>query len=175
MYDNGDKHIGWHSDYLSDLGPLPIVASVSLGASRTFRLKTSDPDEEPVVYSMQLPHNSLLIMWPPTQEQWRHGVPKERHFPYHEDVGAVRVNLTFRQIRPEIAAVAPVCDCGVKAHLKCVFKGTNRGKYIFVCGHAGVNIDHREVGEASKSCDMIKWFDEEEYRRKLVEQQDDAQ
>jgi hypothetical protein len=37
-YANGDAGLGQHSDRTTRLGPLPIIASLSLGATRTFRL-----------------------------------------------------------------------------------------------------------------------------------------
>ena len=38
-YANGDQHVGFHSDFLLELGPRPIIAGLSLGATRPFRLK----------------------------------------------------------------------------------------------------------------------------------------
>ena len=38
-YRNGNDRVGLHSDDEKELGPLPSIASVSLGADRLFRLK----------------------------------------------------------------------------------------------------------------------------------------
>ena len=38
-YRNGNDRVGSHSDDEKELGPLPSIASVSLGADRLFRLK----------------------------------------------------------------------------------------------------------------------------------------
>lgn len=137
--------VGAHSDQLTTLGPLPIIASLSLGAQRTFRL-TPQPDLSPLGAALllrpqqrqqqagwqgagsgrpphqvgkgtpggapgatalahatipqllrasggsaaraaaaaaaagitridvPLPHNTLLVMFPPVQECWRHEV-----------------------------------------------------------------------------------------------------
>ena len=67
----------------------PVIASVSLGAERLFRLKAEDGT---VALAERLPHGSLLIMAGKTQKNFRHEVPKE------PDVDQPRINLTFRRI-----------------------------------------------------------------------------
>jgi alkylated DNA repair dioxygenase AlkB len=32
-----------------------------------------------VGYGIRLPHNSLLVMWPPCQEEWKHEVRDDMH------------------------------------------------------------------------------------------------
>ena len=134
-YESGSQGVGWHSDKLLTLGPLPIIASLSLGATRSFQLHreqrlavgldrrggaserrdgvssqggggvegrgdagssgtlaSAGPAENgssssrgssrlssAVAGSIEridtpLLHNTLLIMWPPTQEAWKHRV-----------------------------------------------------------------------------------------------------
>ncbi len=89
-YRTGADSMGWHSDDESELGPRPVIASVSLGAVRRFRLKHRDRGIAPVAFD--LPHGSLLVMDGDTQSHWRHAVPKTRR-----PVG-LRLNLTFREI-----------------------------------------------------------------------------
>lgn len=89
-YRTGADSMGWHSDDERELGPRPVIASVSLGAVRRFRLKHRDPGIAPV--ALDLPHGSLLVMDGDTQAHWRHAVPKTRR-----PVG-LRLNLTFREI-----------------------------------------------------------------------------
>jgi alkylated DNA repair dioxygenase AlkB len=67
----------------------PVIASVSLGAERLFRLKGKDGT---VALSEELPHGSLLIMAGETQKNFKHEVPKE------PDITRPRINLTFRHI-----------------------------------------------------------------------------
>jgi alkylated DNA repair dioxygenase AlkB len=67
----------------------PVIASVSLGAERLFRLKRKNGY---VAFSERLPHGSLLIMAGNTQEHFKHEVPKE------PGVSQPRINLTFRRI-----------------------------------------------------------------------------
>jgi alkylated DNA repair dioxygenase AlkB len=38
-YHKGEDYVGWHSDNEPELGPQPLIASLSLGASRTFAYK----------------------------------------------------------------------------------------------------------------------------------------
>jgi alkylated DNA repair dioxygenase AlkB len=90
LYRNGEDSIGMHSDNEPELGPMPVIASLSLGATRMFRLKHRKSLAAPI--SIALPDGSLLIMAGRTQECWLHGVAKERR-----DVGT-RINLTFRRI-----------------------------------------------------------------------------
>lgn len=83
--------MGFHSDDERELGPTPIIASVSLGATRTFVLKhKTRPELKPV--RLELPSGSLLLMKGLTQKNWKHGIDKE------SNPCGPRVNLTFRQI-----------------------------------------------------------------------------
>jgi alkylated DNA repair dioxygenase AlkB len=87
LYRNGNDSVGLHADAEPEMGP--IVASVSLGMERVFRLKREDGT---VAFSERLPHGSLLIMAGDTQRNFKHEVPKEPH------VTQPRINLTFRRI-----------------------------------------------------------------------------
>jgi alkylated DNA repair dioxygenase AlkB len=83
--------MGFHSDDERELGPTPIIASVSLGATRTFVLKhKTRPELKPI--RLELPSGSLLLMKGLTQKNWKHGIDKQS-----KPCGP-RVNLTFRQI-----------------------------------------------------------------------------
>lgn len=92
-YRDGADSMGWHSDDEPELGPQPVIASVSLGATRRFRLRHRRQKLDPV--ALDLEHGSLLVMDGDTQAHWCHAVPKTRR-----SVG-LRVNLTFRRIRTE--------------------------------------------------------------------------
>jgi alkylated DNA repair dioxygenase AlkB len=85
--------MGFHSDDEPDLGPAPTIASLSLGASRTFILKHKTRPELKQV-RLELPSGSLLLMKGQTQKFWRHGIDK-----LSTPCGP-RVNLTFRRIFP---------------------------------------------------------------------------
>ena len=91
LYRDGHDAMGWHSDDEAELGPAPVIASVSLGAPRRFALKARTGDAR---LAMLLPHGSLLVMAGATQRHYRHALPRTA-----KKVGA-RINLTFRWIRP---------------------------------------------------------------------------
>lgn len=83
--------MGFHSDDEKELGPTPVIASVSLGATRTFVLKHRTRRElKPV--RLELSCGSLLLMKGVTQRHWKHGIDKETR------PCGPRVNLTFRRI-----------------------------------------------------------------------------
>lgn len=87
-----DQHdgVGWHSDNERELGRLPVIASLSLGETRSFRLRHRVRRHAPV--DIDLTNGSLLLMAGATQRNWQHAIPKERR-----EKGP-RINLTFRQI-----------------------------------------------------------------------------
>jgi alkylated DNA repair dioxygenase AlkB len=89
LYRTGDDRMGWHSDDEPELGLQPVIASVSLGAARTFRFKARHGGE-PV--AVELPHGSLLRMAGDTQRLYRHEMPARRR------INQPRINLTFRHI-----------------------------------------------------------------------------
>ena len=93
LYKNGNDSVGLHADAEPEMGP--VIASVSLGAERLFRLKGNDGA---VVFSERLPHGSLLIMAGNTQKNFKHEVPKE------PTIALPRINLTFRHITPREAS-----------------------------------------------------------------------
>ena len=97
LYRDGNDSMGWHSDDEPELGTCPLIASLSLGAARRFRLRRkpvrgSQPTSADTL-SLSLPHGSLLRMAGSTQQCYRHALPKTA-----ASIGA-RINLTFRQIR----------------------------------------------------------------------------
>jgi alkylated DNA repair dioxygenase AlkB len=87
LYRNGNDSVGLHADAEPEMGP--VIASVSLGIERLFRLKGKNGG---VAFAERLPHGSLLIMAGATQKNFRHEVPKE------PDITQPRINLTFRRI-----------------------------------------------------------------------------
>ena len=88
LYQNGNDSVGLHADAEPEMGP--VIASVSLGAERLFRLKKKNGA---VTFAELLPHGSLFIIAGKTQKNFRHEVPKE------PDVSLPRINLTFRHIQ----------------------------------------------------------------------------
>ena len=87
LYRNGRDSVGLHADAEPEMGP--VIASVSLGAERLFRLKGQNGV---VTFGERLSHGSLLIMAGQTQKNFKHEVPKE------PEIVQPRINLTFRRI-----------------------------------------------------------------------------
>ena len=90
LYRTGNDSNGWHSDNEKELGHNPVIASLSLGATRSFQLKHKTDSSQR--FNIELPSGSLLIMKGTTQEFWKHQIPKTK-----KHVGE-RINLTFRTI-----------------------------------------------------------------------------
>ena len=91
LYRDGNDAMGWHSDSESELGKNPVIASLSFGTTRRFRLRHKrDPAQR---VEIDLESGSLLLMAGSTQENYRHDLPRTRR-----GVGP-RINLTFRSIR----------------------------------------------------------------------------
>lgn len=89
LYRDGGDTMGWHSDDEPELGPEPIIASISLGAARSFKFR---PKRGGASWGLELEHGSLLFMGPGVQQRWQHSLPKRSRC--HQ----TRINLTFRQI-----------------------------------------------------------------------------
>lgn len=92
-YRDGRDSMGWHADDEPELGPAPAIASLSLGATRRFRLRPrAGLAHAPL--GLDLPNGSLLLMRGPTQQRWQHALPKTAR-----PIGP-RLNLTFRWVTP---------------------------------------------------------------------------
>src|SRR5688500_4021091 len=90
LYRDGSDATRWHRDDARELGDRPVIASLSLGATRRFVLKhVADPTRR---CALDLAHGSLLLMRGETQRHYRHALPRTA-----KAVGP-RVNLTFRRI-----------------------------------------------------------------------------
>lgn len=83
--------MGFHSDDEPELGPNPVIASLSLGEERVLVFKHKK-DKSIRPYRLPLQPGSLLLMKGDTQRNWVHGIEKLAR------TCGPRVNLTFRQI-----------------------------------------------------------------------------
>jgi len=90
LYRNGGDSMGWHSDNEPELGPDPVIFSLSLGEQRSihFRHRTKKSS-----FKINLQNGSLLIMGGCLQTHWQHAILKSKK-PLQE-----RLNLTFRNIQ----------------------------------------------------------------------------
>jgi alkylated DNA repair dioxygenase AlkB len=89
-YRSGQDSMGWHRDNEKELGPEPVIASLSLGAQRDFQIRNYQYKNQKL--EIPLNHGSLLIMRGRMQENWQHAVPKRKNSQTE------RINITFRQI-----------------------------------------------------------------------------
>lgn len=95
FYRDGADSVGRHADDEPELGPQPLIATISLGAARRFALypkksNTKNKNVEP--WRADLPGGSLLVMAGRCQSAWQHEIPKTAR-----PVGG-RISLTFRQV-----------------------------------------------------------------------------
>jgi alkylated DNA repair dioxygenase AlkB len=88
-YRDGNDSMGFHADDEAELGPNPVVASISLGETRRFLLR--HVKNKNARLDLDLPHGSLLLMGGTLQHDFRHALPKQA------DKGA-RINITFRRV-----------------------------------------------------------------------------
>ena len=99
-YRDGNDMLGWHADDEADLGDAPVLAAISVGAERVFRMR---PRGGGVSTASVLGHGSLLVMWGDSQRDYKHCLPRTRR-----PVGE-RLSFTFRRTRQGMqGAVLPV-------------------------------------------------------------------
>jgi alkylated DNA repair dioxygenase AlkB len=96
LYRDGRDGMGWHADNEPELGPEPAIASLSLGATRRFKLRHCRARATGM--TLDLAHGDLLLMAGRTQQSCVHSVPKTAR-PVAE-----RINLTFRRVGPTPSA-----------------------------------------------------------------------
>ncbi|KAI8907917.1 hypothetical protein EDD86DRAFT_180317, partial [Gorgonomyces haynaldii] len=144
-----NEYGGAHSDKLTNIGPHPIIAGLTLGAGRTFRLIRNKIYGKRTV-DLILEHNSLLIMFPPCQEEYKHEIPpvsqKRLHLTGrlipHPISKETRINLTYRMT---IKLETPICFCNLPTELKPVTKKKEHlGKYFYIC--------------PTSKCSFFEWF-----------------
>jgi hypothetical protein len=88
-YLNNTNSIGYHSDDEKELGRYPLIAGLSLGQERMIYFKSKETGQ---VIKISLPHNSLVIMYYPTNKYWKHSIPKSAQ------IMGQRISLTFRSL-----------------------------------------------------------------------------
>ena len=92
LYRNGKDSVAWHSDKETYVGKETIIASVTFGETRMFRLRHKFRKDIPQL-EIPLHHGSLLLMAGTTQTFWEHQVPKTAK------PVLPRINLTYRRIQ----------------------------------------------------------------------------
>ncbi|OBA19049.1 hypothetical protein METBIDRAFT_33667 [Metschnikowia bicuspidata var. bicuspidata NRRL YB-4993] len=149
-YEKLQNNMDWHSDRLSHIGPHNYVASISLGTTRMFRLRNTYKERAPI-YQIPLPHNSLFIMRPGCQEEFKHCVsPMLKAIDVHPVLGTTRFGITARCYTTFLIENLPRCKCDTKMVLRRSHKSlVNRGKYFWLCENVYQN----------KGCNSFYWCD----------------
>ncbi|MBF0657509.1 alpha-ketoglutarate-dependent dioxygenase AlkB [Psychrobacter sp. NG25] len=88
-YPSGSDGMGYHADNEKELGAQPVIASLSLGATRKFVLKHKKTQDKVELY---LESGQLVVMHGDTQKFWKHTIPKTK------TVSEGRISLTFRKM-----------------------------------------------------------------------------
>jgi alkylated DNA repair dioxygenase AlkB len=111
-YEGAKQAVGWHTDEVTYLGPMSVIAGLSLGVEREFRVRRVAPsepgrvegkdEEKEGAYAIHLPHNSLLIMHAGMQEGWKHCIHPASKVDLNPVSGDVRINITYRCYRPSL-------------------------------------------------------------------------
>lgn len=99
-YRDGSDHIGWHADQGKEMGQLPAIASVSLGATRKFSVKHKVSGE---LQHFELEHGALILMHSGCQQTCIHRIAKT------SKPVAERINWTFR---PHLGASTHLSPAG---------------------------------------------------------------
>lgn len=89
-YRDGNDSVAWHNDREIACRPKPVIASLTLGATRAFDVRAKD--DRARVVSVDLDHGDLMLMSGDSQTRFEHRVAKDRR------VLRERINLTFRQL-----------------------------------------------------------------------------
>lgn len=88
-YADGSQYISKHRDSEKGLVPKSPVAAISVGATRTFRVREWPTGKK--VADVPMPDGSLLVMLGPFQKMYTHEVPIEKK------IKGERYSITFRE------------------------------------------------------------------------------
>lgn len=93
-YPSGLEGMGYHADDEKELGDQPLIAALSLGATRKmlFKHKTVTHKNKPDKVDLYLASGQLIVMAGVTQQYWKHSIAKTTK------VSTGRISLTFRRM-----------------------------------------------------------------------------
>jgi hypothetical protein len=97
LYRNGADSVAWHGDTVRKVLREPMVAIVSLGEPRRFRLRPRGGGPTRAVFA--LGGGDLLVMGGMAQHEWEHSVPKVA-------AAGPRMSVTFRHSEEAALAAA---------------------------------------------------------------------
>ena len=92
LYRDGSDAVAWHGDTVRKVLRNPLVATVSLGARRSFLLRRAEGG--PVARRYAPGEGDLIVMGGACQHEWVHTVPRER------TASGARMSVTLRHSRP---------------------------------------------------------------------------
>lgn len=93
-YPSGSEAMGYHADDEKELGDQPLIAALSLGATRkmAFKHKAVEHKKTPDKIELYLASGQLIVMAGVTQQYWKHCITKTTK------VNTGRISLTFRRM-----------------------------------------------------------------------------
>ena len=94
LYRDGNDAVAWHADTVRKTMRDPLVATVSLGARRSFLVRPADGGA--VVRRYAPGEGDLIVMGGSMQHDWHHTVPRER------SASGARMSITLRHSRPAV-------------------------------------------------------------------------
>jgi len=89
LYRDGRDSVAWHGDRHRHVVTNPVIAIISVGAPRPFKLR---PRGGGPSRSWSLGNGDLFVMGGACQHEWEHTVPKVRH------TTGPRLSITFRSV-----------------------------------------------------------------------------
>lgn len=98
LYRHGSDAVAWHADTVRKVMRNPLVATVSLGARRSFLVRPAAGG--PVVRRYAPGEGDLIVMGGATQHDWHHTVPREK------TASGARMSITLRHSRPGAPSAA---------------------------------------------------------------------
>jgi alkylated DNA repair dioxygenase AlkB len=96
LYRDGSDAVAWHADTVRKTMRDPLVATVSLGARRSFLVRPAAGG--PVTRRYAPGEGDLIVMGGAMQHDWHHTVPREK------SASGARMSITLRHSRPGTAA-----------------------------------------------------------------------
>jgi hypothetical protein len=92
LYRDGSDAVAWHADTVRKVLTNPMVATVSLGARRSFLVRPATGGA--VVRRYNPGEGDLIVMGGAMQHDWHHTVPREK------SASGARMSVTLRHARP---------------------------------------------------------------------------
>jgi alkylated DNA repair dioxygenase AlkB len=92
-YRDGKDSMGYHADAEPELGPDPVVATLSLGETRRFLIRAQRRAPGERALALPLGSGGLLVMGGTCQRHYRHAIARDGDTALGE-----RLSLTFRRL-----------------------------------------------------------------------------